>query len=147
VKVTTGSGAVQIGTIDGSAVVKNSNGDTWVGGVGGDLQVSSANGKITVDRARASVSAKTANGDIRLAHVEHGEVVAETAFGNVDVGIVEGVAAWLDLNTKFGNVRNELGAAGRPEPSEDTVEVRAHTSFGDVAVVRSFAPDLEKEEA
>jgi hypothetical protein len=50
-----------------------------------------------------------------------------------------GVAAWLDLSTGYGNVRNDLDAAGRPAPGEDTVEVRARTSFGDITVSRSAA--------
>jgi DUF4097 and DUF4098 domain-containing protein YvlB len=146
-EITTGSGAVQVGSIDGTAVIKNSNGDTWIGNIGGDLRVKAANGKIVVDRSHASVSAKTANGDIRLGEVARGEVLAETAFGKVEVGILDGVAAWLDLDTKFGNVRNDLGAVGRPESGEDTVEVRAHSAFGDITVGRSFAPVTEREEA
>jgi DUF4097 and DUF4098 domain-containing protein YvlB len=145
-EITTGSGAVQVGSIDGSAVIKNSNGDTWIGNIGGDVRVKAANGKIVVDRSHASVSAKTANGDIRLGEVARGDILAETAFGNVEIGILDGIAAWLDLNTKFGNVRNDLDAMERPQPGEDTVEVRAHTSFGDITVSRALAPTMEKEE-
>lgn len=146
-EITTGSGAVKVGSIDGTAVIKNSNGDTWIGNVGGNLRVKAANGKIVVDRSHASVSAKTANGGIRLGEVAHGDILAETALGKIEIGILDGVAAWLDLNTKFGNVRNDLGAVGRPEPGEDTVEVRTHSSFGDVTVGRSFSPATGKEEA
>jgi hypothetical protein len=145
-EITTGSGAVQIGRIDGSATIKNSNGDTWIGNVGGDVRVKAANGKIVVDRSHASVSAKTANGAIRLGEVARGDILAETAFGRIEIGIRNGVSAWLDLNTKFGNVRNDLDTVGRPQPGEDTVEVRAHTAFGDVTVIRAFADATEKEE-
>jgi DUF4097 and DUF4098 domain-containing protein YvlB len=137
--ITTGSGAVQIGCIEGTAVVKNSNGETWIGEVTGDLRVNAANGKIFVDKTRATVAAKTANGDIRLSEVAGGSVVAETAFGKVDVGISPGVAAWLDVNTHFGNVRNGLDAAEPPRPGEEAVEVRARTSFGDITIRRSSA--------
>jgi Putative adhesin len=136
-EITTGSGAVQVGSIDGSAVIKNSNGDTWVGEAGGDLRVNAANGKVSVDQAHASVTAKTANGDIRIGAVERGEILAQTAFGQLDIGIREGVAAWLDLSTQFGNVRNELDAAQRPGPDAETVEVRARTSYGGITIRRS----------
>ncbi len=109
-EVSTSSGTLRIESIDGPAVVKNSNGDTWIGEITGDLRVNSANGKIVVDHADASVAAKTANGDVRLNDVARGAIVAHTAAGKVEVGIRQGVAAWLDLNTSFGNVRSELDA-------------------------------------
>ena len=145
-ELTTGSGSVRIDRIDGAAVVKNSNGDTWIGEVTGDLRVNAANGRISVDRARETVAAKSANGDVRLGEVAHGAVLAQTAFGKVEIGIRDGVAAWLDLNTRFGNVHNDLDAAERPESGEDAVEVRARTSFGDITINRSVANDTGKDE-
>jgi DUF4097 and DUF4098 domain-containing protein YvlB len=132
--VTTGTGALHIGSIGGTAVVKNSNGDTWIGKVTGDLRVNAANGRILVDEAQASVAAKTANGDIRIGEVARGAIHAETACGKIELGVRDGVAAWLDLNTRFGNVQSGLNEAERPEAGEDTVEVRARTSFGDITV-------------
>jgi hypothetical protein len=134
--VTTGSGTVRIGTIGGTAAIKNSNGDTWIGEVSGDLSVKAANGKIIVDQAGDSVTAKSANGDIRLGEVARGAVAAGTAYGKVDVGVREGVAAWLDLHTGFGNVESDLDAAGGPAAGEDVVEVRARTAFGDITIHR-----------
>ena len=145
-ELSTGSGSVRIGRIDGAAVVKNSNGDTWIGQIGGDLRVNAANGRISVDRARETVAAKSANGDVRLGEVAHGTVLAQTAMGKVEIGIRDGVAAWLDLNTRFGNVHNDLDAAERPKSGEDAVEVRARTSFGDITINRSVANDTGKDE-
>lgn len=135
-EVTTGSGVVQIRGVGGTAAVKNANGETWIGEVAGDLRVNAANGTITVDQARAAVAAKTANGNVRLGEVARGTILAQTGFGNVEVGVLEGSAAWLDLHTRFGNVHNDLDAAERPGPGEDTVEVRARSSFGDITIRR-----------
>jgi Putative adhesin len=145
-ELTTGSGSVRVDGIDGAAVVKNSNGDTWIGRVTGDLRVNAANGRISVDRASATVAAKSANGDVRLGEVAHGAVLAQTAFGKVEIGIRDGAAAWLDLSTRYGTVRNDLEAAERPGPGEDAVEVRARTSFGDITIHRSSANDPGKGE-
>jgi Putative adhesin len=142
--VTTGSGALQIGSVDGPAVVKNSNGETWIGEVTGDVRARAANGKITVDRPRATVAAKTANGDIVLGTVTHGQVVAETAYGKVDIGVAGGVAAWLELHTSFGNVRNGLESADGPGAGDDSVEIRARTGFGDITIRRSPAEQIER---
>jgi hypothetical protein len=135
----TGSGVVRIAAVDGSAVIKNSNRETWVGRVDGELRIKAANGGIAIDRAGATVTVKTANGDISLGEVAPGAVVAETAFGKIDVGIREGVAAWLDLNTGFGRVNNDLADSDRPDAGEETVEVRARTSYGDISIRRAPA--------
>ena len=136
VEAKTGSGAVRIGAIDGPAMVKNSNGDTWIGQVIGDVEVKAANGSIAVDRAGAGVTARTANGPVLLGEVARGAVLALTAVGRVEVGVRAGVAARLDLHTRFGNILNELEAAAGPEPGEDRVEIHARTSAGDITVRR-----------
>jgi len=135
--LTTGTGALRIDRIDSSAMIRNANGDTWVGEVGGDLQVKAANGTISVDHAHAAVTARTANGDIQLDDVARGVIVADTARGRVDAAVRGGVAAWLDLHTGFGQVRNLLDTAGQPDPSEPTVEVRARSACGDITVRRA----------
>ena len=137
-EVGTGSGSVRIGRVDGTAVVKNSNGDTWIGEVGGEARVRAANGDISIDVAREGVAAKSANGDVRFGDVARGAAVAQTAAGAVEIGIRDGVAAWLDLHTGFGNVVNDLETSGAPEPGQDTVEVHASTSYGDITVHRSM---------
>jgi DUF4097 and DUF4098 domain-containing protein YvlB len=135
--VTTGSGDVRLGHIGGAAVIKNSNGDTAVGEVTGDFRVKSANGRISIDRAYASVIAKTANGNIRIGEVVNGAIVLETAAGELEVGIREGTAAWLDVSSHYGRVRNSLDETGSPEQSEATVEIRARTSYGDITIHRA----------
>ena len=135
----TGSGQVTAGVIDGAAVVRNGNGVTRLGEVGGDLRVKSANGDIIVARAQKSVVAKSANGTVRVAHAQSGTVVLETAAGEIEVGIPEGTAAFLDVKTHFGNVRSSLQASTASEPSRSTVEVRARTSYGDIVITRAPA--------
>ncbi|GLZ39909.1 DUF4097 family beta strand repeat-containing protein [Actinokineospora sp. NBRC 105648] len=136
-EVSTGTGKIQIGEVDGPAVIRNSNGDTAVDSVTGDLRVRSANGAISVDRAGAGVDAKSSNGNIRLGEVVRGSVALGTATGNLEIGIAEGTAAWLEVSTGFGHVRNLLENAPRPEEADETVEVRGRTSFGDITIHRS----------
>ncbi|GAA1220697.1 DUF4097 family beta strand repeat-containing protein [Pseudonocardia alaniniphila] len=136
-ELSTGTGKVRLGDIEGTAVVKSSNGDIVIDKVAADVRVRTANGEISIDRAGAGVEAKTANGGIRLGEVVRGTVVLGTAAGDLEIGIAEGTAAWLEVNTGFGHVRNQLDTAGRPEESDETVEVRARTSYGDVTIRRS----------
>ncbi len=141
------AGSVRISTIDGTAVIKNSNGDTSIHEITSDLRVSSANGNVIVERARAAVVLKCANGDLRLDEAGRGTIVAETARGDVEVGIRNGVAAWLDLNTAFGRVRNDLGAAAPPASGEDAVEVRARSAYGDITIRRATSAEKDESEA
>jgi DUF4097 and DUF4098 domain-containing protein YvlB len=133
----TGSGQVRIAEVDGPAVIKNLNGVTWVGEVKGDIRCNAANGDITIDRALGAVAAKTANGAVRIGEVVRGSVELGTAYGELEVGIREGSAALLDVRSQFGSVRNSLTASDGPAPSDQTVEVRARTSFGDIVIRRS----------
>jgi hypothetical protein len=135
-ELTTATGDVRVGEIDGSAVVKNANGDIRIGEVRGDLRVKAANGDIDVEHSHGSVSAKTANGRIRVGGIRRGSLVAETANGRIEVGIASGVAAWLDLDTRFGHVHNGLDASDSPGSAEEQVEVRARTGFGDITIRR-----------
>jgi len=43
----------------------------------------------------------------------------------------------IEVHTAFGHVRNLLDAAGGPESSDQTVEVRGQTSYGDITIRRS----------
>lgn len=136
-EITTGSGQVHLAQADGSVVVKNSNGNTAIGAVTGSVRVRSANGDIKVEHAAGAVDAKTANGSVRVLEVVRDTVVLETAMGDIEIGVREGTAAWLDVKTRFGHVHNSMDAATAPESTSDTVEVRAHTSFGEIHIRRS----------
>jgi DUF4097 and DUF4098 domain-containing protein YvlB len=135
-EITTGSGEVRGRELDASAVIKNSNGDTWVGVAGGDLRIKAANGSVAVDLARATVAAKSANGDVRVGEAVRDSVVLETHLGDVEVGISEGTAAWLDVRAAAGKVLNSLESTEAPEDSAQTVQVRARTSAGNVVIRR-----------
>jgi DUF4097 and DUF4098 domain-containing protein YvlB len=139
--VRTGSGALRVDSVGGPAVLKNANGGCVIGDVGGELRVSASNGDITVGRAGAGVIATTANGAVRIGEVSRGTVSLKSAFGELEVGVAPGTAVHLDLHTKFGTVHNRLETAGQPEPGEQTVEVRARTSYGDI-LIRRPAGDL-----
>ncbi|WP_455354432.1 DUF4097 family beta strand repeat-containing protein [Streptomyces sp. SYSU K217416] len=138
-EITTSSGSLRVGIVDGPAVLKNSHGTTTVGTATGDLRVSGANGDIDIARAEGSVVATTAHGTLRVAEVACGTVQLETSYGAIEVGIREGTAAWLDVSSGNGQVRNTLATSETPEKTEDTVEVRARTRYGNIDVRRARA--------
>lgn len=135
--ITTSSGRLHVGAIAGAGVVKNSNGTTTIGSAGGALHVRSANGDIVVEHAEDGVDAKTANGAVRVLDAVRGTLTLATAMGDIEIGIREGSAAWLDVKTHFGRVTNDMDAATAPDTSVDKIEAHANTSFGDIAIHRS----------
>jgi hypothetical protein len=107
-----------------------------VGSADGDLRISAANGGIALDLARATVVAKSANGDIRLGGAVRGSVVLRNAARRPRGRHPRGHRRLARRQHKLGNVHNTLDAADAPEPSAETVDVRARTYFGDVVIRR-----------
>ena len=144
-EVRSGSGDIRIGAVDGTADVSTGNGKARIGVVTGPATVKGSNGSVSVDRALTDITAASANGEVRIGEVARGKVFATSKNGSVEVGIREGSAAWLELNTEVGRVYNELASAVAPEASEqvDKVEVHASTKLGDVTVRRALR--LEEE--
>ncbi|MFB7225129.1 DUF4097 family beta strand repeat-containing protein [Streptomyces sp. NPDC002596] len=138
-EITTSSGSLRVGLVDGPAVLKNSHGTTTVGAATGELRVSGANGDIEIRRAEDSVTATTAHGTLRVGEVARGTVQLETSYGAIEVGVREGTAAWLDVSSGSGQVRNTLTASETPEKTEDTVKVRARTRHGNIDIRRAKA--------
>jgi DUF4097 and DUF4098 domain-containing protein YvlB len=137
-EVTASTGTIRIGTIHGAGTVKNSTGAITLGeAAGGDLQLKTATGDISVDRVLGDLTAKSAHGRIRIGAAVSGTVRLENGHGKVGVGIAEGTAAWLDLHSKNGVVRNTLTAAEAPETADTVVEVHAHTNWGHIDIHRS----------
>ncbi len=144
-EVHSGSSNIRIGAVDGTADVSTGNGKVRVGVVTGPAHVKVSNGGLSVDRALSDITAANANGEVRIGEVVRGKVSATSKNGGVEVGVRQGSAAWLELNTHVGRVYNELESSGAPEAGEpvDKVEVRASTKLGDVTIRR--APRLDEE--
>jgi DUF4097 and DUF4098 domain-containing protein YvlB len=136
-EITADHGQIRIRSVAGQAVVKASHGNVMIGESGGDVDAKLSYGDLDIDTALAGVSAKTAYGTISLGEVSGGSLQLETGYGQVRVGVRSGVAAWLDLSSKDGHVRNELDGDRAPDPSEPTVAVRARTQYGDITIHRS----------
>lgn len=133
----TGVGAIVVDKVAGNAEVSTGTGRVRLGEIGGTALIKSSTGDISVDRASADVTAKTAYGDVRVGEVARGSASLRTPYGEIEIGIHAGTAARLDVSTGFGRVHNAMETAEEPEPSDETVEVRAHTGFGDIVIRRS----------
>ena len=84
-------------------------------------------GNVTVDRALASLTGSTKYGQVRVGQAVRGSVTLETAYGEIEAGVPEGTAAWLDVSAGAGRVRNLLKRdhrrAERPRPQPEQAQV------------------------
>lgn len=137
VEITADHGQIRVGTVTGDAILKASHGSVVVGEAGGDLEAKLSYGDLEITKALASVAAKTAYGSIQVREVSRGSIRVESGYGKISIGVREGTAAWLDLSSKQGRVRNQLAGDRAPAESEPTVDVRARTQFGDISIERA----------
>lgn len=158
-RVQTGSGDVRVGTA-GELRVKTGSGDVEVGETAGPAGVQTGSGDVTLGRARARATLKTASGGIRVdvaesdlvlgsasgtidvGRMSRGEVNASSASGSLTIGVPPGVPVWTDISTVTGALTSSLAGAGRPEPGQDHLRLRAKTVSGDVRLVQLAGPDL-----
>jgi DUF4097 and DUF4098 domain-containing protein YvlB len=137
-KADSASGGISVHAISGSASVSTASGDAVIGGLDGDMKFRSASGSLTVTRLRGNINSQTASGDVHVAAAVNGGVFAQSASGEVVVGIAEGTAAQLDVRTRSGEVRNSLTASDGPAEGDETLTVHARTASGDVVVQRAL---------
>lgn len=134
VKVSAGS--VRIDELAGDGTIRASNGTTTVGSVTGSLDVHGAHADIAVSRVRGTLTVKSAHAGIRVNTLESGSVTLTTSFGSIEVGVPHGTAAFLDVASEHGAVRNQLTPTEGPVEDEATAEIHASTGYGDIVVRR-----------
>ncbi len=135
--LTTHVGDVSVSHANGQVEINTNHGEVEVGDVLGPLRMTGVNGSMHVGRAHGDVEARTAHGPIRVDEVSAGAVTMTTAAGELEVGIREGTAAWLDVRTIGGRLRNSLDGIPAPEAADRRVEVRARTYAGDIVIRRA----------
>jgi len=135
-EITADHGQIRLGAVSGHATLKASHGSLDIGEAGGEVDAKLSYGDVEIGSALDAVTAKTAYGSIRLREVSNGSISVDSGYGQLTVGVREGVAAWLDLSSKNGRVRNDLAGDAAPTAAEQTVSVRARTQFGDITIQR-----------
>ena len=135
-QVTNGAGSIRVGTLDGEGHVKNSTGNTAFGQVAGPLTVKSVTGDVTIEQLDGSAEIKCAHGEVRIDQVGTGEVRIDGGYGSIEVGVPEGTAAWLDIASRHGQVRNELEQASAPTEGDRTVAITAHADYAGITIRR-----------
>ncbi|WP_019202492.1 DUF4097 family beta strand repeat-containing protein [Tsukamurella sp. 1534] len=136
-EITADHGQIRVDAIAGDAILKASHGGVRIGETRGGVEANLSYGDLDVARVYAAFAAKTAYGAITLEEVRGGAIDLESGYGQLTVGIPQGVPAWLDLSSKEGRVRNHLDDGPAAEPAGEHVAVRARAKYGDIEIRRA----------
>jgi hypothetical protein len=133
-----GHSRTRIGSVAGEARIRAAHGSVDLGVTHGAVDAR-LSGALTIDTALADVTARSAHGALRIRSAVAGTIRLENGYADVEVGVPDGTAAWLDASSEHGAVRNELTAGPGPEDAESTVELHLSSSWADVVVRRAAA--------
>jgi DUF4097 and DUF4098 domain-containing protein YvlB len=136
VRASTGSGSITIDEAADALGLSTGSGDVRVGDAAGPTTVKVGSGDITIERIRDHSVATSGSGDVRVEIADGPSVQAETARGDVQIGVPDGVPAYLDLKTVTGRIRCDLEPGEKPAEGERALMLRARTVSGDISVVK-----------
>lgn len=132
-----GSGDVTLRTVEGPTKVSTGSGDIRVDEAHGQTQVNSGSGEILIGDTHGDLAVNSASGDQLIRRTHRGRVQCNAASGDLQIGIAEGIAVWLDVNSISGSVQSQLDGSEPPTEGEETVQIKANTVSGDIALVRA----------
>jgi len=133
----TSAGNITAGRCSGPVEISSSSGDLRLGEASGPANLKTSSGDIRVERAGESINARTAYGAIHVAHAVRGQLDLTTSYGDIEVGVIDGTATFLELRSDHGRVRNELDRVEDGAESRDFLKVRARVGYGDIWIRRS----------
>jgi len=134
VRASTGSGSIDIAEAGDAVGLSTGSGDVRIGDVAGPASVKVGSGDITIERIRDHSVATSGSGDVKVELADAPSIRAETARGDVHIGVPDGVPTYLDLKTVTGRIRCELESGDKPAEGERTLMLRARTVSGDITV-------------
>lgn len=126
--------AVRIGEAQGPVRITSSGGPARIGHATAGLEFSSGSGGLDIDTADGIITATTGSGAIRIGQLTHGQATLINGSGDIQVGISDGTAAHLDLNSERGTVRNSVATRENPGTPDANVTVHARTRHGDIII-------------
>jgi hypothetical protein len=132
------AGDIAAGRVTGVAELRSSSGDIRIGEAAGPATLKTSAGDIRVDTASASINARTAYGAIRINAAVRGDMDLSASYGDIEVGVADGTATFLELKSDHGRVRNELEPVADPAGPGEFLKVRAHVGYGDIRIRRAL---------
>lgn len=139
-RLRTSAGNVEVRRVTVEADLSTSAGNVSLGEASGRAIVRASSGDITVGRSAGRLDARTAYGQMRVDCVSEGALSLASGYGGIDIGVLDGTAARLDVVSDHGQVRSELApAAGRPHDAVRTATIAARTKYGTITIRKALS--------
>ncbi|MFC7489379.1 MULTISPECIES: DUF4097 family beta strand repeat-containing protein [unclassified Knoellia] len=136
----TSAGNVDVRRATVEADLNTSAGNVTLGDSAGRATLRASTGDISVGRSSGRLDARTSYGQMRVDSISQGELTLATGYGSIDVGVLDGTAARLDVSSNHGHVRSELSPRpGRPEGAELTAAIAAVTKYGNITIRKALS--------
>jgi DUF4097 and DUF4098 domain-containing protein YvlB len=139
--VTSASGDITLGEVTGQTRVRTASGDVSAALVA-SLEVVTASGDVMAGSVCRALLARTASGDVQVPDAVAGTIEVTTASGDILVGVRRGTAVRLDLATNSGDLQSELPVEEVAPERGTTLDLRLHSISGDIQVRRGPASQV-----
>ena len=138
-RVTSASGDVRAGSVEGEARIQTVSGDVRLGSVTGPASATLVSGDLAIDEAQSDVSGKTVSGDQRIGAIREGQIKLQSVSGDVRLGVRPGTRMRIDATSTSGDVSSEFDIKDGPSAESSGKEARLQikTVSGDVEIIRA----------
>ncbi len=137
-EVSTASGDVRIGTINGDAGFHTASGNVTVNLLRGRLAGSLTSGDLVAQAVGAGIDVGTVSGDVRVDRCDGSDISVKTISGSIRLGLPAGIRVEPEISTMSGRVSlpeaAPVSAGGTDE--RRTVRVRLRSVSGDIRIDR-----------
>ncbi|MDO8380697.1 DUF4097 family beta strand repeat-containing protein [Phenylobacterium sp.] len=137
-QVQTGSGDIQLGTVEGDCDARGGSADVSVRTIGGDAEVITGSGDIVIGEIAGALKVKTGSGDISVNRAGHADLTSTS--GDIEAGEITGgfraVTGSGDVTVRQAGdtVDATAGSGDLSVARVDHGRVRAKTASGDILV-------------
>ena len=123
----------------GDLVLVSPHGEVDIAEVDGRLDVTAAHGHVRIGRIAGAARLRGSHGTLTLGttEAEGGILRLENGYAEVEVGVPDGVVAWVDASSAHAAVRNELTPGPEAAGTDRTIELHLRANWGDVLIRRA----------
>jgi hypothetical protein len=135
--VTTASGDVSCGEVDGEANVSSVSGDCTLKRVDGRLDVTVTSGDLRVDECAGDVSVGSTSGDVRVGRCGGSDINVRSISGDIRVGLPSGIRVDAEISTLSGRATLPDPTAASVGADRRHVHLQLKSVSGDIRVERA----------
>jgi DUF4097 and DUF4098 domain-containing protein YvlB len=137
IDITTASGDLGGGEVDGDATISSVSGDCTLRHVGGRLEVALTSGDLRIDGCDGDVSVSSTSGDVRVGRCGGSDIAVRSISGDIRVGLPSGIRVEASISTLSGRATLPDPAPAADAGDRRPVRLQLKTVSGDIRIERT----------